>query len=606
VLKVQGHFASTTTGIEQIAFADGYTMDRSAIMLALAVNGTSGADTLNGTNSADVLAGLGGNDTIFGHAGNDVLIGGIGNDTLSGDGGDDTYMFNRGDGQDLIKDWGSDSWGGNDTVAFGTGITAADLVVTEANSGNDLVIALAGTSDQITIYQDATGNSDYRIEQFTFADGSTMSHAQIMALATVGTSGNDTIYGDENANTIIGGAGDDTLYGRQGNDTLIGGPGNDTLSGDGNDDTYVFNIGDGHDTIREWGSNSWGGNDQIQFGAGITAASLTVTEAANGNDLIITLNAADSITIINDTTGSSDYRVEQVRFDDGSTLSHAQLMNLATIGTSGNDTIYGDENANTITGGAGSDTLYGRQGNDTLAGGPGNDTLSGDGNDDTYVFGVGDGHDTIREFGSNSWGGNDTLQFSPGITAADLTVTEANSGSDLVITLSSGDSITIVNDTTGNSDYRVEQARFDDGSILSHAQLMNLATTGTSGNDALYGDENANTMTGAAGNDTLDGRAGNDSLEGGAGNDTMTGGSGNDTFIFHAGSGQDIITDFTAGAGAGDVIQFDSAIFASYTAVMAAASQVGNDVNIAVDANTSILLQHVALANLAQDDFHFV
>ncbi|MEH2528452.1 MULTISPECIES: hypothetical protein [unclassified Bradyrhizobium] len=60
-------------------------------------------------------------------AANDVLIGGTGNDTLSGDGGDDTYVFNRGDGQDTIKEYLS-GWGGNDTIQFGPGITAADLV----------------------------------------------------------------------------------------------------------------------------------------------------------------------------------------------------------------------------------------------------------------------------------------------------------------------------------------------------------------------------------------------------------------------------------------------------------------------------------------------
>jgi hypothetical protein len=47
--------------------------------------------------------------------------------------------------------------------------------------------------------------------------------------------------------------------------------------------------------------------------------------------------------------------------------------------------------------------------------------------------------------------------------------------------------------------------RFDDGSTLTHAQLMTLATTATSGNDSFVGDELANTLSGAAGNDTLQG-----------------------------------------------------------------------------------------------------
>ena len=205
-------------------------------------------------------------------------------------------------------------------------------------------------------------------------------------LAMASTTGNDTIYGDETANSISGGAGNDTLFGRVGNDTLSGGTGNDTVSGDGGDDIYLFNVGDGQDTIKEAGAfDSWGGNDTLQFGAGITAADLVVTEGTGGNDLVISITGStDKVTIYNGISGGSDYRVEQVRFDDSSTLTHAQLMSLVFAGTAGNDTIYGDETANSITGGAGNDTIYGRHGNDTLSGGTGNDTLSGDGGDDTY------------------------------------------------------------------------------------------------------------------------------------------------------------------------------------------------------------------------------
>ncbi|MBM6583183.1 VCBS domain-containing protein [Microvirga sp. BT689] len=65
---------------------------------------------------------------------------------------------------------------------------------------------------------------------------------------TAGT-GNDTVYGTANAETIKagdgndwvhGGAGNDTLLGEVGNDTLIGGAGADTLTGGSGKDTYVF------------------------------------------------------------------------------------------------------------------------------------------------------------------------------------------------------------------------------------------------------------------------------------------------------------------------------------------------------------------------------
>ncbi len=60
---------------------------------------------------------------------------------------------------------------------------------------------------------------------------------------------NDYIQAGNGANFIDGGAGNDTLVGGTGNDLLRGGTGNDIVAGGGGDDTYVFDRGDGQDTI---------------------------------------------------------------------------------------------------------------------------------------------------------------------------------------------------------------------------------------------------------------------------------------------------------------------------------------------------------------------
>jgi trimeric autotransporter adhesin len=602
--------------VERVRFDDGSILTHADLMMQVTA-ATSGNDSLFGDSSANVLFGAAGNDALQGRQGNDILEGGTGSDTLWGDGGDDTYVFSLGDGQDTIGEWSgfsSAGWGGNDTIQFGPGITASNLTVSQINGGQDLRLSINGTTDQISIYRGITGGSDFRIEQVRFDDGSVLTHAQLMALSTTPTSGNDTFYGDEAANTLSGGAGNDALQGRQANDMLQGGTGNDTLWGDGGDDTYVFNLGDGQDTIGEWSGFSaagWGGNDTIQFGPGITASNLTVSQINAGQDLRLSINGTtDQISIYRGITGGSDFRIEQVRFDDGSVLTHAQLMALSTTPTSGNDTFYGDEAANTLSGGAGNDALQGRQANDILQGGTGNDTLWGDGGDDTYVFSLGDGQDTIGEwsgFSSAGWGGNDTIQFGPGITASNLTVSQINGGQDLRLSINgTTDQISIYRGITGGSDFRIEQVRFDDGSVLTHAQLMALATTPTSGNDEFYGDEGANTILGEEGNDTLNARDGNDSLKGGAGDDTMTGGAGNDVFLLGAGFGKDILTDFSAGSGIGDVIEFRDGIFADFAAVLAAATASGNNTIITIDANTSLTLQNVALGSLHQNDFLFV
>ena len=102
------------------------------------------------------------------------------------------------------------------------------------------------------------------------------------------------------------------------------------------------------------------------------------------------------------------------------------------------------------------------------------------------------------------------------------------------------------------------------------------------------------------------GSANDDILTGGRSTNVFTGGAGNDVFVFGSDFGKDTITDFVAGAGTDDVIEFDDAVFADLSSVLAAASQVGSDTVIAYDANNTITLKNVAMSNLHQDDFRFV
>ncbi|MCJ2189289.1 calcium-binding protein, partial [Novosphingobium beihaiensis] len=136
------------------------------------------------------------------------------------------------DGQDVIEDNGN----GTDTLAFGAGIATSDVTVTAVNS-NDLLLVIAGTTDQVTLRNTLTSSSD-RIEQVTFADGTVWSHADLMARAGLGTDYNDRLWGSYNSETLSGGAGDDALYAGDGADVLIGGTGNDYLSGSYSNDTY--------------------------------------------------------------------------------------------------------------------------------------------------------------------------------------------------------------------------------------------------------------------------------------------------------------------------------------------------------------------------------
>ncbi|MEY8204810.1 MAG: calcium-binding protein, partial [Bermanella sp.] len=530
------------------------------------LNGDAGADYLSGGQGDDVIHGGADNDTIlgefgnnqlFGDAGNDtitagtgsdLLAGGLGADNLSGGFGNDTYAFNKGDGQDVINDAQSATAvdmaanftkQGLETLQFGAGISAADL--TFSFTGNDLVIGINNSSDQITInyWGDVQGNLRNR-DRFnaTFSDGSqhaitSLVEATLPNLTRTGSSSADNIYGLDTIDVMDGLAGNDALYGFGGNDTLnggagsdalIGGTGNDQLMGGFGNDTYTFNLGDGQDIINDALAASDSnmastftdqGIETLVLGTGITPADLEFSFVAN--DLIIAIaNSSDQITVKYwaDVQGNLRNRDRfNVTFSDGSSqlatkLVEAALASATRQGSDSTDAMYGLDSVDVINGLAGNDTLYGYGGDDTLNGGEGNDRLQGGDNNDTLNGGVGD--DELH--GEN---GHDAL--------------------------SGGD-----------------------GSDVLYGEAGNDALNGDNGNDRLFGGLGEDTLTGGYGSDTLNGGVGDDTLygdissglgsttthmldkdilQGGTGNDQLVGGYGSDTYIFNKGDGHDTILD---------------------------------------------------------------
>jgi PKD domain-containing protein/FG-GAP repeat protein/lactonase family protein with 7-bladed beta-propeller/hemolysin type calcium-binding protein len=91
-----------------------------------------------------------------------------------------------------------------------------------------------------------------------------------------GGEGDDVIFADSGVNALSGGAGDDKITGGRDADVLSGGPGADTLHGAGGDDQlaggadgdrFVWNVGDGRDTVVEDASGA--GEDQAAIGGSV-------------------------------------------------------------------------------------------------------------------------------------------------------------------------------------------------------------------------------------------------------------------------------------------------------------------------------------------------
>jgi Ca2+-binding RTX toxin-like protein len=330
------------------------------------IQGTTGTDDLHGTDEAD------------------TLTGGAGNDTLSGNSGADTYVFNLGDGQDVI--WDDGYWDQVDTVQFGPGIASTQVSVSQANDGRDIVLRIAGSTDQITI-TNALSDSRVRVEQVRFADGTLWSWTDLLNRSTQPTATADVFYGDERANVLTGLGGNDSLSGRDGEDTLIGGLGDDTLSGGWGADTYVFNAGDGQDVI--WDDGYWDQVDTVQFGPGITSTQVSVSQANDGRDIVLRIIGTQDQLTLSRVIDDTRVRIEQVRFADNTLWSWDDLLaraNRTTLqGTEGNDTLTGSAADEILLGLGGADLLQGNGGQDWLDGGAGADTLRGGAGDDIYI-----------------------------------------------------------------------------------------------------------------------------------------------------------------------------------------------------------------------------
>lgn len=117
---------------------------------------------------------------------------------------------------------------------------------------------------------------------------------------------------------------------------------------------------------------------------------------------------------------------------------------------------------------------------------------------------------------------------------------------------------------------------------------------GLDGNDRLYG---------MGGNDTLSGDAGSDRLFGGTGKDVLSGGRGADIFVFAAGDGRDVITDFQASGRARDRIDLsDHAGVESFNGLEISRTSTGVRIEAGDDV---IILKHVSMSSVDASDFLF-
>ena len=549
------------------------------------IQGNAQDNTLHGSYGHDIVRGFNGNDKLFGDQGDDTLIGGLGADTLDGGSGNNTASYaDSTDAVFVYLDGSNTNTGG---TAEGDSIVGGSIQNLIGSSGNDYLLgdgqknkiyggagddtlqggggadtldgaspdASANTTDLNNTVSYLTSSAGVNINLATTevsggdANGDVISHFRNV----IGSEQNDRLIGDGQDNRLEGGGGldylsgglgNDSLFGGAGNDTLVGGAGADSLDGgfgmnmasyenssqaviidltlktqDGNQgdekgDVFINIqgvIGSAKDDVITGNAadNSLvggAGNDTLTGGVG--------KDTLDGGEGIDTVSYADSATGVTvtladgDGDGSGTFGTAQ---DD--VLRHIENLigsdgsNSDTTVTRGADSLTGNASDNILDGGKGNDTLLGMGGNDTLLGGDGRDSLDGGAGADSLDGGAGDdtlsggsGNDTLN---GGSGAGNNTVSYSYFKLAAGTPGTRG-----VTVDLNNGTGYT---STAGDSD-----------------TLINIQNViGSSLDDWLIGDANANSLDGGEGNDTLvSGDA--------AGSDKVIGGNGTDTLVWTA------------------------------------------------------------------------
>ena len=557
-----------------------------------------------------------------GNSGNNLLDGGAGSDSMAGGAGNDTYLTE----------------------------TEGDSIYEEADQGVDTEIRnyetlylLTNNVENLTLMGDVyRGNGNELDNIITGNDADNNLWGREGNDTLIGNGGDDALFGAEGQDTLIGGTGDDYyeiddvgdtiiegenagddfvrstvsftlganverlavdgyedlsvtgnmlsngLWGNEGNNLLTGGQGNDYLEGGLGNDTYIFNRGDGQDSIEDYDLAE--GGDVLQFGAGITENDVLAFQY--GDNIFFKIKGSDDqIGFIDYYAADSDvdgvtydHKVNSVEFANNVVWDQAMIQTVVDRAN--------NNHAPTVS--SYLPTLQARAGSLFSYVVPVSTITDPDVWDSiTYSVKMPDGSAlpdwltfdaTTRTLsGTPDTGDVGSLQFilwgtdnynysageyvtmniavpnrAPVLSAALVDKTAALGG----VFSYTFTSTTFTDPDTG--DTLSYTATLADGSALPTWLSFNAATRTFSGTPStigtvsvlvtardtanlaatdifditvsvqdltLTGTSSADTLNGAAGNDTLSGLAGNDTLNGYAGNDTLNGGTGNDTML---------------------------------------------------------------------------
>ena len=164
---------------------------------------------------------------------------------------------------------------------------------------------------------------------------------------------------------------------------------------------------------------------------------------------------------------------------------------------------------------------------------------------------------------------------------------------------------TIIGDSSNNNYYITSAKYIDEGATGGYDRVfattdyvlpLNVEYLEIWGAYAGIGNSQSNRIVGNGESNQLDGRGGDD---------TLTGGGARDVFMFGAGGGNDVVTDFKAGSAPdADAIRLTGLTqFTSLTSVQSAMTQVGKDVMLQLSAGDSVTIKNTVVADFTSSNF---
>ena len=360
---------------------------------------------------------------------------------IQGNGGADTIVYNPGYGNLTITEQSYPD-PEQSVLQLGTGITEADVAVSQDQAG-DIILGIGSPAAQITLVgmleSDLNG-----VAAVEFSDGTTWTAAQIIAMTETGSAEHTT---------------------------LVGGPGNNVfnpngyahvIDGDGGADTIAFNLGDGTVTVNEE-NQSTSEQSVLQFGTGIAAADISVSQDTYGNVVLTVGTAGDAVILsnmINSGQNGISFGVGSATFVDGTTLTAQQITDLAETGSPTNTVLRAGPNGDTIDPNGYAHLVLGNSGTNTI------------------LYDQGYGQLTIAEQAASGTQAS-ILQFGSGISASDLSATTDNAGDIILMVGGTTDQVTLTSMASSLA-YGIGDAVFADGTTLTAEQISTLASSTTS------------------------------------------------------------------------------------------------------------------------------